>query len=82
MLCNDEYAILKEFAILENTPNVPALDLPGLDIVSAAKGFGCIGVQAKTKEGLKKVFAAALKADGPTVIAIPIKRELRPLVAS
>ncbi len=82
VLCNDEYAILKEFAILENTPNVPALDLPGLDIVSTAKGFGCIGVQAKTKEELKKYFTAALKADGPTVIAIPIKRELRPLVAS
>ncbi len=80
VLCNDEYAILKEFSILENTPNVPALDLPGLDIVSTAKGFGCIGVQAKTKEELKNAFAAALKADGPTVIAIPIKRELRPLV--
>ena len=52
VLCDDEYAILKEFAILENTPNVPALDLPGLDIVSTEKGFGCIGVQAKTKEEL------------------------------
>ena len=28
---NEEYAILKEFAILEQTPNVPALDLPGLN---------------------------------------------------
>ncbi|MCU1337109.1 MAG: mdlC [Bryobacterales bacterium] len=82
VLCNDEYATLKEFAVLENTPNVPALDLPGLDIVSTAKGFGCIGVQAKTNEELKIAFAAALKADGPTVIAIPIKRERRPLVPS
>jgi benzoylformate decarboxylase len=39
--CNGEYAILKEFAILEKTPNVPGLDPPGLDVVSAAKGFGC-----------------------------------------
>jgi benzoylformate decarboxylase len=80
VLCNDEYAILKEFAILGNTPNVPALDLPGLNIVAAAKGFGCIGVQAKTKEELRNAFAAALKTIGPTVIAIGIKRELRPLV--
>jgi benzoylformate decarboxylase len=39
--CNGEYAILKEFAELEKTPNVPALDLPFLDIVFLAKGFGC-----------------------------------------
>jgi benzoylformate decarboxylase len=80
--CNEEYAILKEFAVLEKTPNVPALDLPGLDIVSTAKGFGCHSVEAKTTEDIKAAFATALKADGPTVIAVPISRQLRPLVPS
>jgi hypothetical protein len=37
---NEEYAVLKAFAELEHTPGVPGLDLPGLDIVSQAKGFG------------------------------------------
>ena len=78
--CNDEYAILKEFAVLEKTPNVPALDLPGLDIVATAKAFGCFGVAASTVEGIKDAFKAALSSDGPTVIAIPIARQLRPLV--
>ena len=78
--CNDEYAILKEFAILEKTPNVPALDLPGLDIVATAKAFGCIGVAANTKEEIKEAFEAALKADGPTVIGIRVAHQLRPLV--
>jgi len=78
--CNGEYAILKEFAVLEKTPNVPALDLPGLDVISAAKGFGCATVQAKTTQEIKEAFAAALKADGPTLIAIPIARQERPLV--
>ena len=78
--CNGEYAILKEFAKLENTPNVPGLDLPGLDVVSAAKGFGCTSVLAKTKDEIKKAFGAALSAAGPTVIAIPIAHEDRPLV--
>ena len=80
--CNAEYAILKEFAVLEKTPNVPALDLPGLDIVSAAKGFGCIAVQSETTEEIKEAFTTALGADGPTVIAIPIAHEDRPLVPS
>jgi len=78
--CNDEYAILKEFAVLEKTPNVPALDLPGLDIVTTAKAFGCVGVAASTIQEIKEAFQAALGADGPTVIAIPIARQLRPLV--
>ena len=78
--CNEEYAILKEFAELENTPNVPALDIPGLDVVSAAKGFGCASVLTKTKEEIKEAFGAALSADGPTVIAIRIAHENRPLV--
>jgi benzoylformate decarboxylase len=77
---NEEYAILKEFAALENTPNVPGLDLPGLDIVSASKGFGCSGVLTKTKEEIKEAFSAALSSDGPTVIAIRIAHEDRPLV--
>ena len=78
--CNDEYAILKEFAVLEKTPNVPALDLPGLDIVTTAKAFGCIGVAANTPDEIKKAFAEALDAEGPTVIAIRIARQMRPLV--
>jgi len=78
--CNGEYAILKEFAELENTPNVPGLDLPALDIVSTAKGFGCAAAEARTREEIQAAFLTALDADGPTVIAIPIKRQLRPLV--
>jgi benzoylformate decarboxylase len=79
--CNGEYAILKEFAVLEKTPNVPGLELPGLDVISAAKGFGCATVHAQTTQEIKEAFAAALKAEGPTLIAIPIARQERPLVA-
>ena len=79
--CNGEYAILKEFAVLEKTPNVPGLDLPGLDVVSAAKAFGCPSVLARTKQEIKQAFSQALKVDGPTLIAIPIALQERPLVA-
>jgi benzoylformate decarboxylase len=78
--CNGEYAILKEFAELEKTPNVPALDLPFLDINSLAKGYGCFTASASTKEEIQAAFNTALLADGPTVITIPIKREKKSLV--
>jgi benzoylformate decarboxylase len=78
--CNEEYAILKSFAELEKTPGVPGLDLPGLDVVSTAKGFGCHAVRAGSIEEIKSAFAQALKADGPTVIAIPITKGFKPIV--
>jgi len=78
--CNGEYAILKEFAVLEKTPNVPSLDLPFLDIVSLAKGYGCHATKAETKEEIQHAFKEALAAEGPTVIAIPIKRETKSLI--
>jgi benzoylformate decarboxylase len=73
--CNGGYAALKEFAELEKTPNVPALDLPELDIVSTAKGFGCAAVGARTKRAIQEAFSKALNADGPTLIAVPIKQD-------
>jgi benzoylformate decarboxylase len=78
--CNGEYAALKEFAELQKAPNVPALDLPELDIVSTAKGFGSAAVGARTKREIQEAFAKALNASGPTVIAVPIKRQMRPIV--
>jgi benzoylformate decarboxylase len=70
---NGEYSILKSFAVLEETPGVPALDLPGLDIASLATGFGCRTVNVDSCEKLAHEFNAALKADGPTVIVVPTK---------
>jgi benzoylformate decarboxylase len=76
---NGEYGVLKDFAVLENTPNVPALDLPGLDIPAAAKSFGCHAVEAKSKTEIREAFLAALRADSPTVITVPVQPQIRPL---
>jgi benzoylformate decarboxylase len=78
--CNGEYAILKEFAELEDTPNVPALDLPFLDINFLAKGYGCHTASASTRKEIQEAFKQALATDGPTVITIPVKREHKSLV--
>lgn len=78
---NDEYAILKEFAVLEETPNVPGLDLPGLNAQAVAKAYGCPAFRAENSAELKKHFEEALKVDGPVLIEFPIDRQLRPLVA-
>ncbi|MGB3486131.1 MAG: benzoylformate decarboxylase [Mycobacterium sp.] len=73
---NGEYAVLKSFALLEKTPNVPGLDLPGLDIASLATGFGCRTAQIDGTEHLAREFKAALEADGPTVLVVPTQPQL------
>ncbi|MTH97693.1 benzoylformate decarboxylase [Roseibium sp. RKSG952] len=80
VMCNAEYAILKEFAELEETPNVPGLDLPGLDIVSLAKGYGARTHRAETARDFEAAFDSAFKEGGTTVIAVEISPKLRSLL--
>ena len=80
VLRNEEYAILKEFAVLENTPNVPWLDLPGIDIVSLGKGYGAESTLASTPGEIRSAFKHALESKGTSVIEIPILKALRPLL--
>ncbi|HEM8292089.1 MULTISPECIES: benzoylformate decarboxylase [Providencia] len=77
---NNEYAILKSFAVLEETPGVPGLDIPNLDIVALGKGYGCTAVRAETVEDVKKTCEEAFKRNGPTVIEVPILPSIPPLI--
>ena len=72
---NKEYSILKSFAVLEETPGVPGLDLPGIDVAAAGRAFGCNSVEVHNTEDLEHEVGAALKADGPTVIVVLTKPE-------
>ena len=77
---NEEYAILKSFARLEQTPDVPGLELPGMDFVSTAKGYGCDGVRVEDLGAIKAEAAKAWTKDVPTVLEIPISLEIPPLI--
>ncbi|MEU0859733.1 thiamine pyrophosphate-dependent enzyme [Streptomyces griseofuscus] len=66
---NQEYSILKSFAVLEEPAGVPGLDLPGLD-TPVARGFGCIAVDVETTEELEREFKSALTAGTTTVIVV------------
>lgn len=76
---NEEYGILKQFATLEQTPNVPGLDLPGLDIVSQGKGYGAKTFKADSLSELKEAYLDALSFKGTSVIVVPITKDLKPL---
>jgi benzoylformate decarboxylase len=80
VLRNEEYCILKAFAVLEQTPGVPGLDLPGLDIVSIARGYGCDAARLDDIGAIKKAATEAWRKDRPTVLEIPISAQVPPLI--
>lgn len=79
-LCNEEYCILKSFSVLEEAPGVPGFDIPGLDIVSLARGYGCTAARVETLDAIRSEAVNAWKRNGPTVLEIPISKEIPPLL--
>ncbi len=77
---NEEYAILKSFAVVERTPGVPGLKLPGLDYVSIAKGYGCDAARLDDPDAIKQAAASAWTKHVPTVLEIPIAAQVPPLI--
>lgn len=71
---NHEYAILKEFAAQLGTPGVPGLDLPGIDCVSLAKGYGCEGRRVVRREDLGPALREALALSTPYLLEVEIDR--------
>ena len=79
VLRNEEYCILKSFAVHEEAPGVPGLDLPGIDIVSVARGYGCDAARLDDIGAIKKAAAKAWVKQKPTVLEIPISAEVPPM---
>jgi len=71
---NNEYGILKEFAVSEKLLNIPGLNIDGLDIVSISKGYGAYSVLILYQENFEKEIQKALKFKQVSVIVIPTKK--------
>ncbi len=80
VLNNRGYGILKSFAAQQKTPGVPGLDLPGLDFVALATGYGCFAARVETSIDLAQALKEALGRRGPTVLEVPITAAVAPLM--
>jgi benzoylformate decarboxylase len=80
VLRNEEYCILKSFAVLEDAPGVPGFDLPDIDIISLAKGYGCDAARLENVDAIKKAATEAWTKSKPTVLEIPISPQVPPLL--
>src|ERR1700712_247245 len=72
VLRNEEYAILKWFAEIEQVTNAPGLDLPKLDVASVAEGYGVTAHRAGDRDEVSAALAAALASSKPELVEVPV----------
>jgi benzoylformate decarboxylase len=72
ILRNHEYCILKSFSEYLVAPNVPGFDLPGIDTVQLANGYGCEGDYVSKPAELEAAIKKGLAAKGPYVLQVEV----------
>lgn len=72
VLRNEEYAILKWFADVEQVSGAPGLDLPALDVAAVAAGYGVNTVRAKDRDEVRGALEKALSSPQPELVEVPV----------
>jgi benzoylformate decarboxylase len=72
VLRNEEYAILKWFAEVEQVNAAPGLDLPKLDVAAVAEGYGVKACRAKDRDEVAGALATALASSQPELVEVPV----------
>jgi benzoylformate decarboxylase len=71
VLRNEEYAILKWFASMEDVEGAPGLDLPRLDVTSVASGYG-VNAREVSDGDLRDALAEAIASDRPELVEVRV----------
>ena len=78
---NSQYGILKAFSqFIQTGEKIPSLDLPGLEITSISRGFGCEAERVEHPEELQPAIERALATDGPYLLEVVVERKVESLV--
>lgn len=67
---NGAYGALEEFGAYLQTTEIPALDLPGIDFVALAGGYGVPGRRVETAAELDVALGEAFASGGPSLIEV------------
>jgi benzoylformate decarboxylase len=72
VLRNDEYAILKWFADIEEVEGAPGLDLPELNSTEIAEGYGVASQRVEDLGELAQALSAAISSPVPQLLEVPV----------
>ncbi|WP_343945338.1 thiamine pyrophosphate-dependent enzyme, partial [Pseudonocardia zijingensis] len=79
VLRNGGYGALRGFVHQLSVQNAPGLELPDLDAVRIAEGYGVPACRVSTARELKAALAEVATATGPRLVEVPVPTELRKL---
>jgi benzoylformate decarboxylase len=78
---NGAYNILKSFAQLLETPGVPGLDLPGLDFLGLAQGYGCTAERVISADDVAEAIKRGIDTNRPHLVEVRVDATVPPLIA-
>ena len=73
VLRNEEYAILKWFAGIEEVQGAPGLDLPAVNTSEVAKGYGVPAERVSGADELEASLKKSFGSDGPSLVEVPVQ---------
>lgn len=73
VLRNEEYAILKWFAEIEQVQGAVGLDLPALESAAIASGYGIESGMVKTADEVEAALKEAIASPKPRLIEVPVQ---------
>jgi len=79
---NHAYNILKSFSEYLVAPEVPGFDLPGIDSVLLANGYGCEGAYVSDPLELENAIRKGLESTTPYVLQIEVDGTVPPLLGN
>jgi benzoylformate decarboxylase len=72
VLRNNEYSILKWFAMLESVEGAPGLELPKLDVAATAESYGVPSKTVAERDELRAGLADVFAQDGPQLVQVDV----------
>jgi benzoylformate decarboxylase len=69
---NEEYAILKWFADIEEVQGSPGLNLPALETADVAESYGVSASKVSGREELAESRKSAIASDAPQLVEVPV----------
>jgi benzoylformate decarboxylase len=69
---NGGYCAMRSFSRVMQVHNVPGLELPGIDIVKIAQGFGCEAMRVTHATDLAPALTRALSHDGVSLVDVVV----------
>lgn len=73
ILNNGTYAALRSFSNYMHVTDAPGIDIPGIDFVRIAEGYGVSARAVKTSDELQDALRRSLGSDEPHLIEVPTR---------